>query len=68
MLQASKGVFLSFASTTFLIVTTIILIIFFLSERKSVAHVVRSCFPNDWKEEYDHIVQEAYQIVGKWAK
>lgn len=68
ILQASKGVVLSFASTTFLIVTTIILIIFFLSERRSVAYVVRSVFPNTWKHEYDHIVHEAYQIVGKWAK
>lgn len=68
ILQASKGVFVSVASTTFLLVTTIILIIFFLSERRLVARVFRSFLPKGWLSEYDIITHEAYQIVGRWAK
>lgn len=68
VLQAGKGIFVSVASTTFLITTTTILTIFFLIERKRVAYVVRSFVPRNWLPEYDTIISEAYSIVGRWAK
>ncbi|MCA9377518.1 AI-2E family transporter [Candidatus Peregrinibacteria bacterium] len=60
--------FVSVASTTFLIATTTILTVFFLIERKRVAHVVRSFVPQNWSLEYDTIIHESYAIIGKWAK
>ncbi|MFO0763619.1 MAG: AI-2E family transporter [Candidatus Gracilibacteria bacterium] len=68
VLQAGKGIFVSVASTTFLIATTTILTVFFLIERKRVAYVIRSLVPQNWSLEYDTIVHESYSIIGKWAK
>lgn len=68
VLQAWKGIFVSVASTTFLIATTTILTVFFLIERKRVAYVIRSLVPQNWSLEYDTIVHESYSIIGKWAK